>query len=145
MLVLRRRAGWRDSRRESRVLQAGAQHADLEQRGEPLALVAQSERKIGMGQQRRPIAQIAAQNRRISRASTPAREAASGAPPESSMSTFQRSNSARTRSASPRSGVTSAAVRPGVSKDSRKADRDGQRLLALVQRFDQTHIGQRRR
>ena len=61
----------------------------------------------------------------------PARELARLEPPESSISTFQRNNSARTRSARPRSGVTSAAVGPG-SPAPRAGYRNGQRLLALV-------------
>ena len=81
---------------------------------------------------------------RISRASTPAREAASGAPPESSISTFQRSNSARTRSASPRSGVTSAAVRPSRLQAPRAGRRQWPAPPRVRRRPRSAHTGKRR-
>ena len=56
-----------------------------------------------------------------SRANTPAGVSASASPPESSTGTFHRASAASTRRASVRSGVTSAAVLPGVSIASRSA------------------------
>ena len=82
------------------------------------------------------------------RPAAPARRAAccaSGRPAESSTSIPQRCSSTATRRASARSGVTSAAVRPGVSIALAQENCDRERLLALVRGLDdRRHAGKRR-
>ena len=78
-----------------------------------------------------------------SRASIPGGVRPSGRPAESSTSIPQRFSSTATRRASPRSGVTSAATRPGVSASPPQEHGDRKRLLALVRRLDQADFSER--
>ncbi len=66
---------------------------------------------------------------RTRRRNTPGGVRSSGRPAESSMSMSQRRNSAATRRASSRSGVTSAAVAPGVSRLRRSSSAIADRLV----------------
>ncbi len=68
--------------------------------------------------------------RRAGAGNAPAGVSPRGVPAESSTATFQRPSSAATRRASWRSGVTSAAVVPGVSRTSRMLERDRAGLFA---------------
>ena len=78
-----------------------------------------------------------------SRAKMPAGVSASASPPESSAAMFQRASAASTRRPSARSGVTSAAVLPFVHRFAQR-DRDRERLLLGVGRFDHRQCVERR-
>ena len=94
--------------------------ADFRRFNDILTRVAEPARDVGMGEQGGAVNVVADSAGKASRASAPAREAASGAPPKSSITTPRRPSSSRTRSARARSGVIKAAVRPGVSNASRR-------------------------
>ena len=68
---------------------------------------------------------------------------ASGSPPESSTSIFQRRSSACTRRAIDRSGVISAAVASGVSSDSRRRMAIASASACLVGSLDQRNAAER--
>ena len=87
--------------------------------------------------------------RRSPRSSTRRRNAPggvrlSGRPAKSSMSMFQRRNSAATRRASSRSGVTSAAVAPGVFQIAPQQQRDRRRLVLRAGAVGARHVLERR-